>query len=463
MSEHDDIARLRAAAQQPLEPIHFTGPVNMVAMAERVMTTLQADSAKPNRVDLAAMEIRLRKAYKERGANCLGRLPQRDLRHLPWTLVQGAEDARPIAWPGLLHVAIREMKSTERISRLTGWIRVYLQNYEDSAEFNELRTAIAEKLSAYEGKNPRLTVWKDRLPLVFTNDAAERCSKGLLLYDGTPASYLVSLGLVEEMADGGFVNAVALRVVDETALDLHWGLEQALKLLEVDGGGGVTFRSRDIAEHAVSKLIPAAGGEADEDIREPLKSFALRYFRDPRLPGNRANWSKIDESAKDILARWISHADVEFFFSLVEQAARDKHWKYRKRFWEGYVDHFQSTWVALGPRAKRLARQASNGRHASERAFGSLRDAVEGQSVFIIQMGGYDFVEWSNSGACRVWPQDKSPIVMGRKTYSGSDLRSENFAHRQIHNGADRYGWQRELATWIQRNTGLKATNSYRL
>jgi hypothetical protein len=466
VNRYEELQALRDFAAQPLEIADLPEPLRMEATADRLMRRLKAESVKPRQIDLLEMHTRLRKAFEEEGENCLHRLPKSDLRYLPWTLVQGEVDERALTWPGLLKSAIREMKASKRQSRLTGWIRVYLQEFDQrSAELRSLRSALEKQLDAYDGANPRLTCWRERRGNLFGKKAVENCSKMLLQDAGTATDVLERLGLVDELADGGFVSAVVEDLVKRAATDLEAGLGKVLELLEIERDGVVSLRRRELAEVAISTLLPAAGEEANSAIREPLKAFALHHLKDPRLPGNRPHWLRIEERAREVLSRWIAHADVEFFFNLVEQAAKDKHWKYRKRFWEGYVDHFEVTWVALGPRARRLAQRVSNKEHAESRSFGTLRGAESSQSVFLIRMGGFDFVEWSNSGACRIWALDATPIDFGGDEYLASDFRSANFAHRQIHtyNSSRPYAWQRELAAWIQQHTGLKATRSFSL
>ena len=467
MNKHEDLQALRAFVNQPLEQVDLPEPYRMAATTDRLMGCLKAETVKPKLTDIREMYTRLKRAYAEHGIDCLGSLAKIDLRYLPWTLVQGSETERALTWPGLLQSAIREMRTSSRRTRLTGWIRVYLQMFDSSSvELEDLRVVIEDQLDQYDGVNPRLTCWKDRMELLFRETAVERCSQMVLVHEREPTDTLTSLGLVDELADGGFVLAVVSELIGAVANDLDDArLARVLQLLETERDGKISLRQRDVAELAMSTLLPAAGEEANSAIREPLKAFALRYFKDPRLPGNRPHWLRIEGRAREVLSRWIAHADVEFFFNLVEQAAKDKHWKYRKRFWEGYVDHFEVTWVALGTRARRLAQRVSNNEHAESRSFGRLRDAEASQSVFLIRMGGYDFVEWSTSGACRIWALNATPIDFGGDEYLASDFRSGNFARRQIHtyNSSRPYAWQRELAAWIQQHTGLKATQSFRL
>ena len=464
MNPHEDLHDLHTAALRAFEPPVIDEPSRMKAVANKLVASLKAESAKPTPIDLQKMRERLMAAYEQDTDHCLQALPRTDLRYLPWTLVQGSTDQWALSWPGLLGSAIHEMETSGRSSRLTGWIRVYLRHYEaETPEFEQLRRALESQLAQYDGANPHINCWKERLRLLFSANAVELSASLFLAEQRTPEELFAELGLVDELADGGFVAAVVNGVVGKVVSRFPNGLDIALQLLVIDRGDRIQLRTREVAERAISVLIPQAGPTADEAVREPLKSFALRYFRDPRLPGNGANWARIDVSAKGVLARWISHADVEFFFQLVEEAARDRHWKYRKRFWQGYVDHFEATWVALGSRAARLARESRRNKHAIDRSFGRLRDAEQSQSVFIIRMGGYDFVEWSNTGACRVWKGSESPLELGEAEYSRYDLMDENYAHRQIHQQSNRYGWQREMASWIQRHTGIKATQSYRL
>jgi len=463
VNRHDDLRALRETVSQVFEDFPLPRPTGIQRRADQLAASLRVEMVRPKLVDIEDMYNRLRNEYDRDRDGCIDRLSRKDRRYLPWTLFHSVEQ-RAVDWPGLLEGALRTLETIDRPTRLTGWIRVYLQYYEDGqSKFEQLREVLEMKLAEYNGTNPRLVFWKTRLRYLFARSAKRSAAGHLLSADEGHIAGMEALGLVEDLALGGFAVATVREAVNLVHVDFPNGLNALLDMLEVENQNSKRLRDRDVAAEAVSLLIPDAGLDAQEDIRDPLRSFTLRYFGDPRLPGNEPDWFGVDDRAKKILSQWISRADVEFFFQLVAEAEQDKHWKYRKQFWEAYVDHFEASWVALGPRAIRLARNMRWSQHAELRSFGRLRDAESSQSVFIIRMGGFDFVEWSNSGACRVWRRSESPLELGQGVYSGGRLRREGYVRRQIHSLSDRYRWQRDLARWIELNTGLTRTRSYRL
>ena len=463
MNTHEDLRALQETIGQVFEGFVLPQSDRMRRCASQLAQSLQVEMVKPKLVDIETMYNRLRSEYSKDQDRCVENLSVRDRRYLPWTLFHRVEE-RAVSWPGLLGAALLELERVGRPTRLTGWIRAYLQYYEEEqAEFEDLREVLEAKLAEYKGTNPRLVFWKQRLRYLFSRSATRSAAAYLLSAAETSEARMKKLGLVEELSMGGFAIATVRAALQQVHERFPDGLGVLLDMLEVGHQNDGRLRNLDVAAEAVSLLIPAAGLEAGEDIREPLQSFALRHFGDPRLPGRETRWLGVDELAKETLSSWISRADVELFFQLVAEAAQDKHWRYRKRFWETYVDYFEASWVALGTRASRLAKNARWSRHAELRSFGRLRDAEGGQSVFIIRMGGYDFVEWSNSGACRAWKRSESPVELGEREYSGFDLRKGGYELRLIHQMSEQYRWQRELARWIEFKTRIKPQKSFLL
>ena len=70
-------------------------------------------------------------------------------------------------------------------------------------------------------------------------------------------------------------------------------------------------------------------------------------------------------------------------------------------------------------------------------------------------MGGYIFVEWNDSGACRVWDYNRCPFKFSQPFYSGYELRGENFVERFRHYSPERYKWQENMRCWIRDNTTI--------
>ncbi|MFQ5544307.1 MAG: EH signature domain-containing protein [Nitrospiria bacterium] len=92
--------------------------------------------------------------------------------------------------------------------------------------------------------------------------------------------------------------------------------------------------------------------------------------------------------------------------------------------------------------------------------FGVLKGGSYNQSVFLIEMGDHIFVEWSHSGACRIWKTGHPFLKVGRKRYHAKEFTSHLPDERITHNGAEDYKWQERLRRWIRDNTDIYIDHS---
>lgn len=213
----------------------------------------------------------------------------------------------------------------------------------------------------------------------------------------------------------------------------------------------------------VSGIIEKFGIDAPETSRQPVQSYALRNWKDPRIAGGDVRWREISVEARRIFTRWITKEDLRFFFDVVAQACNDDKFAYRKAFWLAYLGRIDSCRIVLHGNAEYIFR---NNRYYQEqkRSIARLRGASSDQHAFIIQMGGHTFVEFSTTGACYVYDNARRPFRMGDSDYHMSELRNKLSAeHRVIHFKSENYYWQANLALWIDSTLGIAQVHSYQL
>ena len=138
----------------------------------------------------------------------------------------------------------------------------------------------------------------------------------------------------------------------------------------------------------------------------------------------------------------------------MDETSSDTNWEYRRKFWEAYLPHIENTWVILGRQARQKAAQAKSSKfHFETNRYGHLESGSQKHSVFLIEMGGYVFVEWNDSGACRIFKIGKCPFKLYKPSYHADELRARNHQLRVIHNSPHTYNWQERLRRWIRDNT----------
>jgi hypothetical protein len=193
--------------------------------------------------------------------------------------------------------------------------------------------------------------------------------------------------------------------------------------------------------------------------KEPLKELVLKCFGDPRV--DLAGWHGVDEEARLIFQSWLVEKTMVDFFNLLSHVAQtqsdaDRHWKYRKRFWNAYLNkgYIVEAWVALGPRAMEQAPKFINGTNH----YASLSGGAPTHSALLLNIGGVWITEWSHSGSYRVWDNDALAPKPYKKHYSRDDLITNN-DHEGAHHGNETGGWQGRLSSLINDLTGLKVTS----
>lgn len=155
---------------------------------------------------------------------------------------------------------------------------------------------------------------------------------------------------------------------------------------------------------------------------------------------------------------WLVEKTMEDFFSLLSHVAKtqadaDIHWKYRRRFWNAYLQkgYIDEAWVALGPNAYEQAPDFVKGANHYAR----LRGVNSRHSVLIMKIGELVITEWSHSGSYRIWNFSRNAPEFYKNTYVRSDI-IENCDHSGSHHGNTTGKWQEKVALYIKQRTGIK-------
>ncbi|TDA70119.1 MAG: hypothetical protein D9V47_02930 [Clostridia bacterium] len=446
----------RQRIKYALQPVSFPEPVHVVRQHSKIMERYDVAPQIPTKIELGALANKAKTLWDSQGSKGLLALSKSEVGNLPWVLYYG-EPPQIASQAELVQHILRLLEPRARTNILK-LIHAYLLFFDPTLPGTEvIRKFLVRSLAQYQGRNPRVRRWRERASLVFAPDGPRHAAGWILTSEKETAALLSEdLGLEGDLATGAFVKALTRTCLTMVEKTFPNGLGKALNLLETPG---IPPRARfkEMLPEAATKLISRAGPEANQEIQDRLRSFFLKHMDDPRLPGGRVWWKDVSPEAQRIFAQWISKRDLEFFFSIVDRTAVDRQWAYRRRFWEAYLPYIENTWVALGPRARALVDSPQMRAHMEERHFAILSGVEGNQSVFFVQMGGYIFLEWSHSGACRVWDQQTCGFELGQPKYSGSELRADNYVHYQRHIGP----WQEKLAQWILLRTGIRPAKPY--
>lgn len=422
---------------------------------------------KPHVLELGRFWVGLKSDYDEKGSKCVRGLSSKSKKWLPWIMFYKKTHTNgpyPIEWPGLFEEIIDDFKESPKWSQLLAWIHVYFENYDPQEPYcRKLGAFIHDNLVLYSRSRPRLARWKKQIVL-FSQLGPQFLGKGLFKDAEVASQRLEAWGFEGNLFSCSYLNYALRHTLKEAHDSFPNKLDEILGLLEVEGDNYKRPRSTDLIRVAADRLIEKAHVDGTKDIQDKLQVLFLRHLGDPRLVGGRTKWQGVSQKAIQIFGQWVSREHIQFFFNIVDRSALDRHWKYRSRFWLSYLEHIQLTWIAFGSKARNIIRSSPELRRQREfRNFGELRGGESSQSVILIRIGGYDFLEWSNTGACRVWKSDETPFDFGQREYHAMSLRRSGFAYRQNHNGSEEYKWQHQLGSWIQRHTGVRSKSSYHI
>jgi hypothetical protein len=438
-------------------------PVHIKKQLQEVRKKFNEEGPQVPTIDLDKLAIRVRNLWAKDGYAGLESLSFREKDNLPWIIYHGK--APQIAASAELVNGILTLLRGRWRSSIRKLIAIYLRYYDPSLPATAMiRRFIQEHLSTYNGSSPFLLQWRRRAVLLFAPAGTKITAAWLR--DKGDESALEQLGLKGEAGTGNFLREVLRELIKHIAnKDFPRGVPNLLSLLELKSQGNMA-RYPELIVQVANEFLVRTGRDnksPEEELESHLRPFFLRHLGDPRLPGGKIRWRDVKSEARAVFIRWLSRRDLEFFFNIVDQTAGDDKWIYRRRFWEAYLPYIENTWVLLGRDASSLIKTPWMREHMRDRNFGRLTGANSDKSVFLLKIRGYVFIEWSHSGSCRIFREDRCPLEFGQKQCN-STMITGNWPDKKIdHRRSEYYQWQNELAQWIFINLGLRPASSFTL
>ena len=218
---------------------------------------------------------------------------------------------------------------------------------------------------------------------------------------------------------------------------------------------------RELLPPVATGMIYEVDRMKDANIQKDLRVLLLKHLGDPRDPGN-LFWPQVDERARKLFLDWLKKNDLNLFFTIISKTVQmdstsERMWKYRKDFWEEYVDAMYYTRVFLGPDAASIVR-----RENLESDYGRLSGSGDSlRSLLMFSIGDYVFIECSHNGSLRIWRKNKEPLPFYEKKHTYTSHKytdvteASGVVERFIHNNADRGNWQNKVAGWIAQHCGI--------
>ncbi len=385
----------------------------------------------------------------------------RRTRQLAWALTYSEGRLPRIVDTPQLSDALQLIENHFRISALLGVFDALLQAW-DTPNAGRLRAFVRRHLIGYKGRRKFVQKLKANMMWYCEENSATQLAEMKLLRSRVKLSDVWSiLELPDHTHSYSYFGVVAEAYIPPN--------RRADRETVVDVVKFVEKHNNDKTSRAVlSKLIKSLGYDASEHLRQPLQSYVLREWGDPRITGGAVRWRDVPDKAKQIFTRWITKEDLRFFFDVVAKACDDNKFAYRKAFWLAYLEHITFCRPVLRQNAEYLFRNDPYYQEQKQ-SIAPLNGGSSDQHAFIIQMGDHTFVEFSTNAACYVYENSKLPFRLDASeytmdTYPRNTLRNQRLAkHRVSHSYSENYSWQERLASWINSELEIEPLRSYQL
>jgi hypothetical protein len=340
---------------------------------------------------------------------------------------------------------VREVKASTRATFLSGMLSVYLGSFQPEARHTvELSYALFLVRDRLNSKAKRLLTG---LPeLINPDDGPTRLGKRMTGME-SPWNELKDLGIQSPHGPGFMEHAHVAYVKELTSqLDRLEVIERLFSWLKPEGR---EVKVSGASEAIEAMLQPWLKQPCPDNIREYLVENLIAMFGDPRV-SNSAHWLNLAAPQKDLMFRWLTRADMEFFIGVVTATQPSHMWPPRRDYWmkryhQGRID---AAWVAFCPSAAEYAKRhllRSQGVDVNRR-FGH-QTARSDTSLLIMKIGNKIVVDGCHSYKTHIFNASnrKAPALFD-KYYDCEKIREHSDrsrSHHPIGNWID----------WVEMNT----------
>lgn len=421
--------------------------------------SVESDIEKLTKSSLMQIYSRLKMAFKTKE---IGTLSRYDINHSPWVLFDQFDDDKPLIkrWR-FIRFYKKLTHDVDNYRFIIAFYNAYLFSYPYKEKYiaevqNHIKALLVDSQNI---KVSRLSV--ELLQRNTLDDNAHIVMIEHIVHTSNIEQVLTSRGLLGGLSTSKFTLAVLSEYLNNFKSHINTSsFSQKINIIvnlvefsELDGKLRYPEFRIEIANAILTFLHHI---QIEPTVKDTLKTFFLTHYGDPRI--ELAGWHGVSDEARRVFCSWLVEKTMEDFFNLLSHVANtqsdsDRHWKYRKRFWNAYLKkgYIEEAWFALGNRAYEQAPKFIKGSHN----YASLSKGDPRHSVLIMKIGDLILTEWSHSGSYRVWHTSQHAPTFYDKHYNRKDVTA-NSDHTGSHHGNETGGWQEKLSTHIRDLTGLK-------
>lgn len=248
---------------------------------------------------------------------------------------------------------VHEVAASNRKTFLSGMLSVYLGTFQPNAPHTiDLSSALYSAWSRLNSKSQKLLTSVPEL--INPYDGPARLGQRMAGME-SPWTDLISLG-IRSPHGTGFMEYAHVAYVKELTPQLARleVIDRLFAWLKPEGRETKASGAMDAIEAMLHTWLTTP---CPDSIREYLVENLIAMFGDPRV-SNSAHWLNLATPYKDLMFRWLTRADMEFFIGVVTATQSSHMWPPRRDYWmkryhQGRID---AAWVAFCPSAAEYAR-----------------------------------------------------------------------------------------------------------
>lgn len=203
-----------------------------------------------------------------------------------------------------------------------------------------------------------------------------------------------------------------------------------------------------------------------------VRDIVQKNYDDPRV--ELKTWPSIPDviggqrqklECVDKVKQWKIFQSIHIFFKIIDRVKAPgdvkHHFPQRKKFWENYFNRgfVSDAWVAFGSEGDCIAQLMlrNNDIEIEGLQWGCIA-GESSRSVLMMKIGTLTIMEWSHSGACRIWDStdNKAPKLL-KKRYQTQDFMNDPTRHDKVTHTANG-SWKQKLKRIIDQDSGVRRT-----
>ena len=358
------------------------------------------------------------------------------VRKLAWLLTYSEQNLPRIVDTPQLQNVLELIDNRFRISTLLGIFDTLLQAWDSSeANTDSLRAFIEKYLKNYDGPLKFIQKLKTNIAYFTLNNGPSILVEDLLHSQKNLSDLYSVLELPNCMYSYSYFRTFTTTYISSCTLSTPLDVAAIVEFVK-------KHNDEKMICQFLSQLIQKLGVSAEENLRQPMQSYILKNWGDPRTVDVNIRWHGIFNEARNIFRRWIMKEDISFFFDVVVKTRSNRKF-YRKDYWLQYFGKIDSCRIVLSENTRYLFRHDQYYQQ-QKYSMATLKDSKRDQHALIIQMSNHTYITFFPTELCYIYDNADLSFHLNDAEFSIHELRNKPLAKDY-----------EKLETWINSEIGV--------